>query len=65
MQAARAETQPACSDGTGQLPSCGALAFPYVAVQGKDPVRCSPGWICRFTRSCAPAFRRWTARCWS
>ena len=39
MQAARAETQPACSDGTGQLPSCGALAFPYVAVQGKDPVR--------------------------
>ena len=64
MQAARAETQPACSDGTGQLPSCGALAFPYVAVQGKDPV-CSPAWICRFTRSCAPAFRRWTARCWS
>ena len=76
MQAARAETQPACSDGTGQLPSCGALAFPYVAVQGKDPVRyddrrlcgrapCSPAWICRFTRSCAPAFHRWTARCWS
>ena len=39
MQAARAETQPACSGGTGQLPSCGALAFPSVAVQGKDPVR--------------------------
>ena len=28
-----------CSDSAGQLPSCGALAFPYVAVQGKDPVR--------------------------
>ena len=37
--AARAETQPACGEGTGQLPSCGALAFPYVAVQGQDPVR--------------------------
>ena len=32
--AARAETQPACGEGTGQLPACGALAFPYVAMQG-------------------------------
>ena len=37
--AARAETQPACGEGTGQLPACGALAFPYVAMQGTDPVR--------------------------
>ena len=37
--AARAETQPACGEGSGQLPACGALAFPYVAMQGTDPVR--------------------------
>ena len=37
--AARAEPQPACGEGTGQLPACGALAFPYVAMQGTDPVR--------------------------
>ena len=37
--AARAETQPACGEGTGQLPACGVLAFPYVAMQGTDPVR--------------------------
>ena len=37
--AARAETQPACGEGTGQLPACGALAFPYVAMQGTAPVR--------------------------
>ena len=37
--AARAETQPACGEGTGQLPACGALAFPYGSMQGTDPRR--------------------------
>lgn len=67
--AARAETQPACGEGTGQLPACGALAFPYVAMQGTDPVRyddqeaCGrahsfPALIFPSTRSCGPAFHR-------
>ena len=61
--AARAETQPACGEGTGQLPACGALAFPYVAMQGTDPVRYDdqealPALIFPSTRSCGPAFHR-------
>lgn len=38
-QVAKAEATTACAEGTGGLPACGALAFPYVAVQGSDPVR--------------------------
>ena len=38
-ETAKAETQSACAEGTGRLPCCGALAYPYVAMQGADPVR--------------------------
>ena len=38
-ETAKAETQSACAEGTGRLPCGGALAYPYVAMQGADPVR--------------------------
>ena len=35
-------TSAACGNGQGSLPgSCGSLAFPYVPMQGTDPVRYS------------------------
>ena len=35
----REEVAAVCREGTGQLPACGALAFPYVAMQGSAPMR--------------------------
>ena len=35
----REEVAAVCREGTGQLPACGVLSFPYVAMQGTDPMR--------------------------
>lgn len=35
----REEVAAVCREGTGQLPACGALSFPYVAMQGSAPMR--------------------------
>ena len=35
----REEVAAVCREGTGQLPACGILSFPYVAMQGTTPMR--------------------------